>query len=270
MKKENRKAFLEVAVKAAKAAGEIQRKGFGKKHKIEFKCEINLVTEVDKASEKKIVQIISKAFPHHDFLTEESGAHNKMSDYQWIVDPLDGTTNYAHAFPSFCVSIGLTYQNKVIVGVVYNPISKELFTGIKGQGAWLNGKKIKVSPIKELNRSLLGTGFAYNVQVVDNNNLNHLSNFIKRAQGIRRMGAAALDICFVACGRLEGFWEMELWPWDIAAACVILEEAGGQTSLFDGRPLDLHGKQIIASNGGVHRAMIEVIQQGIKNFGKQS
>lgn len=293
------KKFFDIAVKAARAAGALQQRGFGKTHRIEFKGEINLVTEVDKASEKKIVEIISKAFPDHHFLTEESGElvarpcpmhsartkgcgkdklpihqHKKAfndsisSDYQWIIDPLDGTTNYAHAFPSFCVSIALTYRQQVIVGVVYNPISKELFGGIRGQGAWLNGKRIQVSKIRNLKRSLLGTGFAYNVQVADNNNLNHLENFIKRAQGIRRMGAAALDICFVACGRLEGFWEMELWPWDIAAACVILEEAGGQATLFKGQPLDLHAKEIVASNGAVHAAMIDVIQQGIRDFGK--
>lgn len=260
------KKLLSVAVQAAKAAGALQKKGFGKKHNIQFKGEINLVTEVDKACEKKIVSIISKAFPDHDFLTEEFGAHNKKSDYKWIIDPLDGTTNYAHAFPSFCVSIGLEYQGEVVLGVVFNPIHNELFTGIKGQGAWLNGKRIHVSAITELKRSLLGTGFAYNVQVVKNNNLNHLENFLKRAQGIRRMGAAAIDICYVACGRLEGFWEMELWPWDIAAGCLILSEAGGATSMFDGSPLDLYGKQIICSNAKIHKDMVKVVKMGMKAF----
>ncbi len=263
----NKKKLLNAAVQAAREAGAIQKKGWGKKHRIEFKGEINLVTEVDKACEKKIVSILSKAFPDHDFLTEESGAHNKKSDYKWIIDPLDGTTNYAHAFPSFCVSIGLEYCGEVMVGVVYNPIHDELFTGIRGQGAWLNGKKISVSSIRDLKRSLLGTGFAYNVQVAKDNNLNHLGNFLKRAQGIRRMGAAAIDICYVACGRLEGFWEMELWPWDIAAGCLILEEAGGKTSMFDGSALDLYGKQIIVSNGKIHEAMVQVVQKGMKSFG---
>ncbi len=289
----NPKILLATAIQAAKESGKIQKKGWGKKHTIRFKDDINLVTEVDKACEATIIKIISKKFPSHDFLAEESGeilaaredqiysvrargvwgdgarvrqrrmGQRSPHSYRWIIDPLDGTTNYAHSFPAFCTSIGLEHFRKMILGVVYDPIRDELFTAIHGQGAYLNGKKIHVSRVPILKRSMLATGFAYNVQKVFNNNLNHFTHFIMQTQAVRRMGAAAVDLCYVACGRFDGFWEMELWPWDVAAASLILEEAGGRVSLFDGSPFDIYGKQIIASNGKIHKDMVCVIQEGI-------
>lgn len=255
--------FLKTAIRAARAAGEIQRKGLGKVHKIKFKGEINLVTEIDKACEEKIQKIVSKEFPDHDFLMEESGAWNRPSEYKWIVDPLDGTTNYSHGYPFFCASIGLVYREQVILGVVYEPVMDQLFVGARGGGARLNGKRIHVSKISTLKRSLLATGFAYNVQTTANdNNMDHFNNFIMHTQAVRRDGAAAIDICYVACGRFDGFWELGLWPWDSSAGLVILEEAGGRVTMFDGGPFDLYGKQIVASNGKIHESMVKVLQRG--------
>lgn len=269
----NTKILLATAIQAAKASGKIQKKGWGRKHTVQFKDDINLVTEVDKACEAVILKIISKKFPTHDFLAEESGEilarssrmGQRSPHYKWIIDPLDGTTNYAHTFPAFCTSIGLEHQGKMLLGVVYDPLRDEMFTAVHGRGAYLNGKKIHVSCVSILKRSLLATGFAYNVQKVFNNNLNHFSNFIMRTQAVRRMGAAAIDLCYVACGRFDGFWEMELWPWDVSAASLILQEAGGKVSMFDGSSFDIYGKQIIASNGKIHQDMVRVIQEEIAN-----
>lgn len=257
--------YLKTAVEAAKAAGAIQKKGFGKNHSVRFKGEINLVTEIDKACEEKIVKIISKKFPRHDLLTEESGAFNRLSEFKWIIDPLDGTTNYAHSYPCFCASIGLEYQGQMLLGVVYEPMMDQLFVGVRGQGATLNRKKISVSKISSLNRALLSTGFAYNLRVEKNNNLDHFENFLMHAQAVRRDGAAAVDLCYVACGRFDGFWEIDLWPWDTSAAGLILEEAGGKVSLFDGSPYTIYDKEIVASNGMIHQEMVRILKmrQGV-------
>jgi len=253
--------FLKTAIQAAKAAGAIQKKNYEKKHKIDFKGEINLVTETDQACEKLILKILRKNHPDHDILTEETGAHLKGSEYKWIVDPLDGTTNYAHGYPCFCVSIALEHRGKIIVGVVYHPLLDELFWSIRGRGAYLNKKKIHVSPIKQPKRALLATGFAYNVHTTKNDNLNHFRNFLKTVQAVRRDGAAAIDISYIACGRFDGFWEMGLKPWDIAAAGLILEEAGGRITMFDGNRLDIYGDNVVASNGFIHRAMVGILQR---------
>lgn len=255
--------FLKTAVRAARAAGEIQMKGFGKAHRIQFKGDINLVTEVDKACEEKIQKMISREFPDHDFLMEESGAWNRSSEYKWIVDPLDGTTNYAHGYPCFCVSIGLEHKGRVVLGVVYEPNLDQLFVGVQGGGATLNGKKIRVSRIGVLQRALLATGFAYNIQKSQRtrNNMSHFENFLRTSQAVRRDGAAAVDICYVACGRFDGFWEMDLRPWDIAAASLILEEAGGTSTLFDGSALNIYTNQIVCSNGMIHPAMMDVLKR---------
>ncbi|HEX5038472.1 MAG TPA: inositol monophosphatase family protein [bacterium] len=254
--------FLKTAVRAAKAAGALQKKHYGKVKKIQFKGEINLVTEVDKACEKEILRVLRKNHPDHDILTEETGAHLKGSDYKWIVDPLDGTTNYAHGYPCFCVSIALEHRGKILVGVVYHPLLDELFWSVRGRGAYLNKKKIRVSPIKKLKRSLLATGFAYNVHTTKNDNIGHFTNFIKTAQAVRRDGAAAIDMCYIACGRFEGFWELGLKPWDTAAASLILEEAGGRSTLFKGQKLDLYADEIVASNGFIHGQMIAILRKG--------
>lgn len=254
--------FLKTAIRAARASGAIQMKGLGKAHRIWFKGEINLVTEIDKACEEKIQKIISREFPDHDFLMEESGAWKRPSEFKWIVDPLDGTTNYAHGYPLFCTSIALEHRGRVILGVVYEPNLDQLFVGVRGGGAFLNQKRIRVSRIGLLKRGLLATGFAYNVQTKVDNNLNHFFHFIKSAQAVRRDGVAAVNLCYVACGRYDGFWELDLWPWDTAAATLILCEAGGRVSAFDGSPFDLYGREIVASNGLLHRPMIEIIKRG--------
>jgi myo-inositol-1(or 4)-monophosphatase len=253
--------FLTTAIQAAKAAGAIQKRHYGRVKDIRFKGEINLVTEVDKACEEKILKILRKNHPDHDILTEETGAHLKGSEYKWIVDPLDGTTNYAHSYPCFCVSIALEHRGKALVGVVYNPNLEELFWAVRGRGAFLNKKRIFVSKIKALKRSLLATGFAYNVHTTKNDNLDHFRNFLKTAQAVRRDGAAAIDICYIACGRFDGFWELGLKPWDVAAAALILEEAGGRSTMLDGGKLDIYSDEIAASNGFIHRAMVDILRK---------
>lgn len=260
--KKDLKRFLKTAIRAAKTAGALQKRSLGHVKKIEFKGEINLVTEVDKACEEKILKTIRRDFPDHDILTEETGEHLNGSDYKWIIDPLDGTTNFAHAYPLFCVSIGLEYQGKMIVGVVYNPNLGELFCAVKGGGATLNGCRIHVSRVKELKRALLSTGFAYNVQTATDNNLDHFRDFLMTSQAVRRDGVAAIDLCYVACGRFDGFWELCLWPWDVAAGSLILQEAGGRITMFDGAPLTIYGKEILASNGAIHGQMMQVLKRG--------
>lgn len=258
-------SFLKIAIEAAQESGQLQLASLGRVKQLRFKGEINLVTEVDKRCEAAIVRRIRRFFPEHDFLTEESGVlqrFKRKSDYRWIIDPLDGTTNYAHSYPLFCTSIALEHRGQVVVGVVYEPNRKELFYSIRGGGAFLNRRRIKVSRIARLKRALLATGFAYDVHQAMNNNLNHFRNFIKTSQAVRRDGVAATDLCYVACGRFDGFWELRLMPWDVAAGMLVLEEAGGRVSLFDGSRFDIYGKEIMASNGKIHRPMIEVLQNG--------
>lgn len=252
--------FLKTAIRAARESGKIQMRGFGKAHSIRFKGEINLVTEVDRACEEKILRILSKAFPDHDFLTEESGAKNRPSEYKWIVDPLDGTTNYAHGYPLFCTAIGLEHRGEVVLGVVYEPNRDELFVGGKGRGSTLNGKRIRVSKISSLKRALLATGFAYNVQTEKDNNVTHFRNFLMNAQAVRRDGVAAIDICYVACGRYDGFWELDLWPWDTAGATCVLRGAGGKVTAFGGGPFDLYGREVVVSNGIIQKEMLKILR----------
>ncbi len=253
--------FLKTAIQAAREAGKIQKRHLGKIHSIRFKGEINLVTEVDQMCEDKVIGILAKQFPDHEILAEESGLLKAKNNnrYKWFIDPLDGTTNYAHGYPVFCVSIGLAFRNQVILGVVYDPTRNELFWAEKGKGARLNGKKIRVSPTGLLKRSLLSTGFAYNLKTETDNNFTHFANFLLHAQAVRRDGAAAIDLCYVACGRDCGFWELDLKPWDTAAASLILREAGGRVSTFSGGPFDLYGREIVASHGKIHRDMVKIL-----------
>ncbi|HET6369571.1 MAG TPA: inositol monophosphatase family protein, partial [Nitrospiria bacterium] len=181
------------------------------------------------------------------------------SPYRWIIDPLDGTTNYAHGFPCFCVSIGLEHEGNVLLGVVYDPIRSELFYAERGKGATLNGRRIRVSSTFSLSRSLLVTGFAYDIRISQENNIDHFTRFSMRSQGVRRTGSAALDLCYVASGRFDGFWEMKLHPWDVAAGSLIVKEAGGEISTFSGDPFYIDSKEILATNGKIHREMIAVL-----------
>jgi myo-inositol-1(or 4)-monophosphatase len=258
----NLEGMLEIAVSAAKAAGQIQQEWLYRDKKIELKGEINLVTEVDRRCEQRIIELIQKVFPQHNILTEETPMPKLPSPYRWIVDPLDGTTNYAHGYPRFCTSIALEFEGTIMVGAVYDPLLDELFTAQKGEGAFLNGERIAVSTTDRLINALLCTGFPYDVRESAENNLNHFNNFIMEARAIRRDGSAALDLCYMAAGRFDGFWELKLNPWDVAAGKLIVEEAGGLVTDFRGKALDVNGKETIATNGRIHEEMIGVLRRG--------
>jgi myo-inositol-1(or 4)-monophosphatase len=255
-------SFRDIAIQAARKAGLILQRRLGRVKKVTYKGSVNLVTEMDLLSEQTIVSYIHRRFPDHSFLAEERAVRAGDSPYQWIIDPLDGTTNYTHGFPIYCVSIALAKRGEVILGVIYDPTKEELFSAIKGKGARLNGKKIYVSSTEKLSQSLLATGFPYDLRESSANNFDHFRNFALRAQAVRRAGSAALDLCYVAAGRFDGFWEMKLGPWDMAAGSLLVKEAGGQSTDFSGRPIRLEGKQVLASNGKIHRSMIRILRKG--------
>ena len=252
-------SFKKTAIDAAKSAGLLLKRNIGRRHTIEFKGVIDVVTEMDIKAEDMIMKTIKARFPEHGILTEESFEQKSGSGYRWIIDPLDGTTNYSHGFPIFCVSIALEREGEIILGVVFNPMLNELFTAEKGNGAYLNSKRIRVSGISELTKSLLATGFPYDVRTSPDNNISHFANFAVRVQAIRRAGSAALDMCYVACGRFDGFWELKLKPWDTAAAMLIIKEAGGIVTDFKGSAFSLYSGETLASNGLVHDEMIEIL-----------
>jgi myo-inositol-1(or 4)-monophosphatase len=256
------KSCKETAVQAARKAGFVLKTRLGKKRKVGYKGVVNLVTEMDILAEKIIVSEIRKHFPDHSILAEERTATCQESDYRWVIDPLDGTTNYAHGFPIFCVSIALTKNNEPILGVVYDPTRDELFVAEKSKGARLNGRRLYVSSESDLSRSLLATGFPYDIRETRINNFDHFHNFAIRAQAVRRAGSAALDLCYVAAGRFDGFWEMKLAPWDLAAGSLMVSEAGGTVTDFLGKHLGLDGKHVLATNGRIHRAMLKVVRMG--------
>jgi myo-inositol-1(or 4)-monophosphatase len=253
--------LLDFAIQTARDAGRILAERFGRKIEISNKSEIDLVTESDLASERLIIDRIKTYYPRHSILAEESGASNpdeNQSGWRWIIDPLDGTTNYAHGYPCFCVSIALENQGRMEIGVVYDPIRDEMFAAERGQGASLNGRRIAVSQTRSLGSALLCTGFPYDVRE-RNEFARHFASFIMHAQGVRRDGAAALDLAYVAAGRFDGFWEEGLKPWDVAAGALIIEEAGGRITNYLGGPLDIHKPPVVASNGLIHDQMREVL-----------
>ncbi len=251
-----RSKYTKVAIQAAYASGILIKRSVGKIADISFKGRDNIVTNVDKASEKLIIKMILSAFPDHSILSEESSPVNSGSRYRWVIDPIDGTTNFAHAFPFFCVSIALEDNGSIILGVVYDPMRDEIFIAEKGRGATLNGKKIGVSRIDKLGRSFLATGFSYGITGKDRN-ITHFRNLLVKTQAIRRAGSAALDLCYVACGRFDGFWEMNLHPWDVAAATLIVEESKGRVTKFDGKPYSHYDKNILATNSRIHNQMVK-------------
>lgn len=251
------------AVETAKAAGALLKENVGKIKKIEFKGAVDIVTEVDRASEELIMARIKKTFPGHGILTEESPELKQDSPYKWVIDPLDGTTNYSHGFPFFCVSIGFEEAGEVTLGVVYDPMLDELFVAQKGKGASLNGDKISVSKIEELGRGLLATGFPYDLRVSKANNLDHFSAFAVKAQAIRRAGSAALDLCYLASGRFDGYWEMKLRPWDTAAGVLMVKEAGGSVTDFSGGPFSIYGPECLATNGLLHEEMARILSKRV-------
>ena len=239
-------------------AGKIIRSNFGKEQTITKKGEFNLVTEIDKASEKAVVELILKRFPDHSILAEESPAVIG-SGFRWIIDPIDGTTNFAHGFPIVSVSIGFERDGRLEMGGVFDPFRKELFFAERGQGATLNGKRIHVSKVKTLSDSLLATGFPYDRHINPDDYLGMLRVFLTQIQGIRRGGSAAIDLCYVACGRFDGYYEMKLSPWDKAGGMMIVEEAGGKLTDFSGTPLTLLGLQNLATNGLIHAEMLAAL-----------
>lgn len=255
------KNFKKIAIDAALKAGGYIRRNIGKVEGIRYKGEINIVTDIDKKSEGIIVNTIRKAYPSHNFLAEEEKYTRRDLDFTWIIDPLDGTTNFLHGFPFFCVSIALVHHHNITVGVVYDPTSQELFYAEQNKGAFLNNNRIRVSKTRSIKKALVATGFAYNVKRVRNNNIGNFIKFMKASQAVRRAGSAALDLCYVACGRFDGFWELYLHPWDTAAGLLIVEEASGKITKFDGSKYSIYDKEILASNSKIHSQMIKILSR---------
>ncbi len=253
--------YLAVATEAALRAGAIQKARYGTKLDIRHKGEIDLVTEVDKASEDAILATIRARFPDHDFVTEETFIERTGSRFVWFIDPLDGTTNFAHAYPFFCTSIALARDGEIVASAVYDPIKDELFTAERGAGAHLNGRRLRVTTSDDLVRSLLTTGFPYDFKVDLASSLRLFNRFMAHARAIRRDGAAALDLSYLAAGRIDGFWEERLKPWDVLAGALLVEEAGGRMSRFDGSPIGLRADETVASNGALHEAMLAVFRE---------
>ena len=249
-----------VAISAAYKGAEILQSYFGNITRIEKKGVIDLVTEADVNSENRIVATIREAFPDHTILAEESGLEKGTQDYAWLVDPLDGTTNFAHRLPIFCISIAFAIGSDIRVGIVLNPVSGELFTASRDEGAKLNGKPIEVSSTAGVTNSLLVTGFPYNVREVFEPIITRYASCLRASQGIRRLGSAALDLCYVACGRFEGFWEQNLKPWDTAAGSLIAAEAGGCVTDFSNRRFQVDAKEILATNGKIHDEMLALLR----------
>jgi myo-inositol-1(or 4)-monophosphatase len=250
---------LAAAIEAALAGGEVIRRHYGGKLQISFKGELNLVTEADTESERTIVSILRKRVPDVAVLAEEGGEKAGTADRRFIVDPLDGTTNFAHGYPFFSVSIGFEAEGEVRAGVVYDPTREELFVAEKGQGAFLNGTRIRVSKARELRRALLVTGFPYDLREDLTGNLRLFTRFMGEARAIRRDGSAALDLCYVAAGRVDGFWEEKLGPWDTAAGSVVVTEAGGEVSDFSGGAFSCYGNEVLASNHILHQPMLRIL-----------
>ncbi len=256
--------MIDKVIEIAKEAGTFLKENEGKIAEINEKGSFtNLVTDIDKSSERKIKDYIEKNFPGHGILAEESGVSSPASEYRWIIDPLDGTTNFTHAFPVYCVSIAVEHKGEIVAGAVYDPNFDELFSAEKGSGSYMNGKRLRVTSADKLERSMLATGFPYDVKDNPFKCVEHFEAFLVRAQAVRRLGSAALDICNVAVGRLDGFWEVNLHPWDSAAGVLITTEAGGKVSGFHGEKYSIYQKDICLSNGKIHEEMLEVLRKNL-------
>jgi myo-inositol-1(or 4)-monophosphatase len=254
-------SYRDFAAELALEAGRFLKGRFNTAHDITYKGEIDIVTEADRGCEALLIARIEKAFPGHGILAEETRGAAETREFTWIVDPLDGTTNYAHHYPVFCVSIALQHGGEVIAGAICNPMLEELFVAEKGGGACLNGQRLAVTKTAELTRSLLSTGFPYDIRVNPDNNINYFNAMAVRAQAIRRAGAAALDLAYVAAGRFDGFWELKLHPWDTAAGCLMVTEAGGRVTDLFGGPFNLYSPHVLATNGRIHEAMSEILKE---------
>jgi myo-inositol-1(or 4)-monophosphatase len=252
--------LLQVAIEAAREAGRFLKESVGKVKTVEAKSgEVrNLVSEIDRGSEERIIRHIRARFPGHSILAEESGGNTDPAEYRWIIDPLDGTTNFLHGVPIYCVTIGVERRGEIVAGVIYDPNGEEEFTAERGNGAYLNGQRISVSRSSELINSLIVTGFPYDLaahpHVAD-----YFVRFLNASRGLRRLGSAALDLAYVAAGRFDGYWETVLQPWDMAAGVLLVEEAGGRISDLSGKPASVYHRQVLASNGIIHEEMVRVL-----------
>ena len=252
--------MIQDIIQISHEAGEIVREGFGKNFGIEYKTnESNLVIDIDKASEKHIKEFIRNKFPAHSTLAEEGGKTQNDSEYLWVIDPIDGTTNFAHGLPIFSISIGVQKKGKTIAGVVYDVMQDITYSAEAGAGAFADSQKIMVSTNDNLAHSVLVTGFPYNISDNPENALEKFTELTKASRGIRRLGSAAIDFCYVAKGVFDGFWEVYLNPWDICAGKLIVEEAGGIVTGFNGEEIDIYSKRILATNGRIHRNMMQFL-----------
>lgn len=254
--------YLELAVETAFKAGKYLKIRFNRPKHIKYKGEIDLVTDSDLGAEEIIIKSLKKAYPKYRILAEETAGTFGISKkgYCWIVDPLDGTTNFAHGYPLFAVSIALEHNGEIILGVAYNPLLDELFTAQLGKGAYLNRERIYVSKTASLSQGLVATGFPYDIRRDSKTNLEYFSRFQLKAQNIRRDGSAVLNLCYTACGRFDGFWELKLNPWDTASGFLIIKEAGGRVTDFSGNRYNIYKKEILASNGLIHNQMLRILK----------
>ena len=249
-----------VALAAAYRSGAYIRSRLSAVRQIRHKGDIDLVTEVDLGSEERIIEVIQDAFPDHAILSEERGLIEGSEPYRWIIDPLDGTTNFAHGLTTCCVSIALAKHERTIIGIIWCPFSDELFSAVEGEGAYLNGRRLSVSNVDKVQDSLLVTGFPYCVKEILEPVMMRFTRCLAASQGIRRLGSAALDLGYVAAGRFEAFWEEHLHPWDVAAGHLLVTEAGGQVTNFDNHPFEVEMKSILASNGRIHHDMLNLLE----------
>jgi myo-inositol-1(or 4)-monophosphatase len=257
------KETLVFVIDLVQQVGDMLCGGADRKKRIRYKGAVDLVTQYDKKSQHRIVHALKKRYPDFGILSEEAVRHRITEPVKWIVDPLDGTTNFAHGLPIWTISIALEIEGDIVLGVVYDPTRRELFSALAGRGAYLNAKKISVSRIRDLDRALLITGFPYDIRKSTDNNLDHFSDFAVRAQAVRRLGSAAMDLCYTACGRFDGYWEKKLSPWDQAAGSLILREAGGMITDFRGKPFDIYGDEVLGTNGLIHRQMMKILLKKI-------
>jgi len=253
---------LRTAVRAVREAGRIQRRSFHAVHTVTFKGLTDLVTEVDHACEQAVVRILRKAFPDHDLLLEETRVPETGSPYQWVVDPLDGTTNYTHRYPHFCCSVALRHRGGTVLGAVLDPYRDELFTTVRGRGAYLNKDRIRVSRETRLIRSLVATGFPYDLRTAADDNLQSFCKVVPEVRSIRRSGCAALDLCYLASGRLDGYWAVKLAPWDAAAGVLLVQEAGGRVTDRKGGRNTQGPQGLVASNRRIHGKLMALLQRG--------
>jgi myo-inositol-1(or 4)-monophosphatase len=252
--------YLNTAIELARAAGDILKYYSAREKQVEYKGRANLVTIADKKSEELIIAGIRDHYPEHSILAEESGKSEQAgAAVRWIIDPLDGTTNFAHGYPFYCVSIGVEEQGEITCGVVYDPVRDEMFSASRGHGAFCNGERLQVSDVDQLSHALLVTGFPYNFRDRLTEVIGQFEAFLVEAQAVRRGGSAAMDLCYLAAGRFDGFWELELQPWDTAAGGIIATEAGAQITDFSGRPFSVYMKEILASNTRLHGEMLRAL-----------